>query len=113
MENADTGYQNGIDAHLDWAASQFQNEHWQVGLAGYAYGQLTEDDRPDGLDGFRSGIAAIGPQIGYSFTVKGQPAYANLRGYWECAAKNRVEGTAVFATLSVPIGRVASNASTN
>ena len=105
LENGDTDYQNGIDVHLDWAASQFLNAHWQVGVAGYAYGQLTDDSGPDVPDGFRSSIAAIGPQIGYSFSYRGQPAYANLRGYWEFAATNRVEGTAVFATLSLPLGR--------
>ena len=45
FENDDTGYTNGIDTHLDWAASQFLNEHWQVGLVGYAYGQLTRRTR--------------------------------------------------------------------
>lgn len=105
MENDDTGYQNGIDTHLDWAVSQFLNEHWQVGLVGYAYGQLTGDSSPiPAQNGLKSSVAAIGPEIGYSFMVNGQPAYANLRGYWEFAGKNRVEGAAVFATLSIPLG---------
>ena len=38
------------------------------------------------------------------FTIGGQPAYANLRGYWEFEANNRVEGYAMFATLVVPLG---------
>jgi hypothetical protein len=106
LENTDTDYTNGIDAHLDWAASQFLNEHWQVGLVGYLYGQLTGDAGPLPFnDGLKSSVASIGPEIGYAFTVNGQPAYANLRGYWEFAATNRVEGTAVFATLSIPLGR--------
>ena len=105
MENQDTGYQNGVDTHLDWAASQFLNEHWQVGLVGYAYGQLTGDSIPlKAANGLKSSVAAIGPQIGYAFTVNGQSAYANLRGYWEFAATNRVKGAAVFGTLSIPLG---------
>ncbi|AML53413.1 hypothetical protein RC74_21060 [Falsihalocynthiibacter arcticus] len=76
---------------------------------GYVYGQLTGDSGPSVRDdGLKSSVAAIGPQIGYSFTVNGQAAYANLRGYKEFAAENRVEGTAVFATLSIPLGRKAS-----
>lgn len=106
FENKDTGYQNGIDTHLDWAVSQFLNEHWQLGLVGYAYGQLTDDSGPrPAQNGLKSRVAAIGPEIGYSFTVNGQPAYASLRGYWEFSAENRVEGTAMFATLSIPLGR--------
>ncbi|MEY8098779.1 transporter [Falsihalocynthiibacter sp. S25ZX9] len=109
LENSDTGYRNGIDAHLDWSASRFLNENWQVGLVGYVYGQLTGDTGPQPANnGLKSSGAAIGPQIGYSFTVNGQAAYANLRGYKEFAAENRVEGTAVFATLSIPLGRKAS-----
>ena len=42
--------------------------------------------------------------------MKGQPAYANLRGYWEFAAKNRLEGTAIFATLSIPLDAKKPNA---
>jgi hypothetical protein len=36
-------YQNGIDSHLDWAASQFVSKNVQIGLAGYFYQQLTGD----------------------------------------------------------------------
>lgn len=105
MENQETNYQNGIDMHIDWAASQFLDEHWQVGVVGYAYNQLTNDSGSGNHVGaFKSSVAAIGPQIGYAFTVNGQPAYANLRVYWEFGAVNRVEGGAIFATLSVPLG---------
>ena len=43
FENPDTDYQNGMDSHLDWGASQFLSEHWHVGLVGYVYQQLTGD----------------------------------------------------------------------
>jgi hypothetical protein len=36
MNNA-TQYQNGVDMHLDWGASQFLTKQWQVGLVGYLY----------------------------------------------------------------------------
>lgn len=105
LENPDTNYQNGIDIHLDWAASQMLNDHWQLGLVGYAYGQLSGDSSPNAAtNGMKSSVLSIGPQIGYMFTVNGKPAYANLRAYWEFDASNRLEGTAVFATLSIPLG---------
>ena len=37
------------------------------------------------------------------FTIGGLPAYANLRGYWEFWAENRLEGYAVFATVVIPL----------
>ena len=104
-KNSSTQYQNGIDSHLDWGASQFLSANWQVGVAGYVYYQLTGDSGSGAkLGPFKSKVAAIGPQLGYAFTIGGMPAYANLRGYWEFEAKNRVEGYAVFATLVIPLG---------
>ena len=41
--NPDTQYQNGIDAHIDWAASKFLSPQFHVGVAGYLYQQLTGD----------------------------------------------------------------------
>lgn len=105
-ENQDTQYQNGIDSHLDWAASQFLSAHWQVGVAGYLYYQLTGDSGAGArLGPFKSRVAAVGPEIGYVFSIGGLPAYANLRGYWEFEARNRLEGYAVFLNLALPLGR--------
>lgn len=104
-ENKDTNYQNGIDSHLDWAASQFLSANWEVGVAGYVYYQLTGDSGSgDKVGAFKSRVAAVGPEVGYAFKFNGQPAYFNLRGYWEFWAQNRVEGYALFATLSIPLG---------
>ena len=43
FENVHTNYQNGIDMHLDWGASQFLTKQWQVGVVGYWYNQLSCD----------------------------------------------------------------------
>ena len=32
-ENSDTAYKNGVDSHVDWSASQFVSEQWQLGIA--------------------------------------------------------------------------------
>lgn len=105
FENTSTNYKNGIDSHLDWAASQFLSANWEVGLAGYVYYQLTGDSGAGAkLGPFKSRVAAIGPEVGYAFAVGGQPTYFNLRGYREFWAENRLEGYAVFATLTIPLG---------
>jgi len=106
-ENTHTNYKNGVDSHLDWAVSQFLSENWQVGVAGYVYYQLTGDSgRGDRVGAFKSRIAAVGPEVGYAFKYNGQAAYFNIRGYKEFWAQNRVEGYAIFATLSIPLGSV-------
>lgn len=104
FENTDTQYQNGIDFHLDWGASQFLSEHVHVGLVGYWYQQLT-GDRGAGatLGDFKSRVAAIGPQAGYFFKVGEQDWYLNLKGYWEFAAQNRPSGWNVWLSLAIPL----------
>jgi len=104
-ENWHTDYKNGVDSHLDWAASRFVTPNWEIGVAGYIYYQLTGDSGSGAVLGpFKSRVAALGPEIGYQFMVGGQQWYANLRAYWEFWARNRYEGTAIFATLNIPFG---------
>lgn len=52
FKNQDTQYQNGIDFHFDWGASQFLSKQVFVGLVGYAYQQVTNDfvNRPSWVE---------------------------------------------------------------
>jgi len=103
--NTRTNYQSGVDSHLDWDVSQFLSQNWQVGIVGYVYYQLTADSGSgDHVGSFKSRVASIGPEVGYAFSAGGLQWYANLRGYWEFWAENRIEGYALFATLSIPLG---------
>ena len=103
--NTSTNVQSGVDSHLDWDVSQFLSQNWQVGIVGYVYYQLTADTGSgDHVGSFKSRVASVGPLVGYSFTLGSLQWYANLRGYWEFWAQNRLEGHAVFATLSIPLG---------
>ena len=113
FENGSTNYTNGVDLHLDWAASQFLNQQWHVGVVGYVYEQVSPDRYPTSglvdaarervLGSFESGVASVGPEVGYFFPLGKKQVYLNLRGYWELWAQNRVKGEAVFATLSLPL----------
>lgn len=106
FETPSTRYRNGIDLHVDWAASQMLSAQWQVGLVGYGYGQATGDGGSgDRVGPFRSAVVAVGPQIGYFFTVDKRQWYTNLRYYRELWARNRVRGDAVYLTLNMPLGR--------
>jgi hypothetical protein len=104
FENPDTNYQNGVNAHLDWGASQFLSERVHVGLVGYFYDQLTGDSGSGAVLGdFKSRVAAIGPQVGYLFKVKDRQWYANLKGYWEFDAEHRTEGWSIWLTVVIPL----------
>jgi hypothetical protein len=98
--NPSTGYQNGIDWHLDWGASQFLTKQIQVGLVGYVYRQLTADRGELPILGpFESQVVGIGPQIGYIFPVAGMQGYLNLKGYGEFDGDNRPHGWNTWLTL--------------
>jgi len=113
FENPDTNYTSGIDAHLDWDVSRTLSDGWLLGLAGYVYYQLSADRYPTAgapgalqaqvLGDFKSRVAGIGPELGYTFDVNGTQGNLNVRGYWEFRAQNRPEGYALFATLDIPI----------
>ena len=95
-------YQNGIDAHLDWAASQFISKSVLVGVAGYYFQQLTDDHGPGAtLGGFRGMAVGIGPQIGFLFPVGDYQGYLNLKGYKDLEVENRPQGWSAWVTFAI------------
>ncbi len=101
LVNPSTGYQNGIDWHLDWGASQFLTKTFQVGAVGYFYDQLTPDSGClPALCPFESRTVGIGPQVGVIFPGKSVQTYVNLKGYWDIATQDRASGASVWLTLS-------------
>ena len=102
--NGDTDYRNGIDSHIDWAASQFLNEQTHVGVVGYIYQQLSGDSGAGArLGSFKSRVFGIGPQFGYFFPFGKEEGYVNLKGYWEFGAENRAEGWNLWLSLALPL----------
>jgi len=103
FENTALQYQNGIDFHVDWAASQFVSKNVMVGLGGYYFQQLTGDSGLGAkLGDFKGRVLGIGPQIGFIFPVfEGYQGYLNLKGYKDFAAENRPEGWTAWVTFAV------------
>jgi hypothetical protein len=102
FKNTFTQYQNGIDFHFDWGASHFFQKQFQVGLVGYYFQQVTDDfGAPAALDGFRSRVAGVGPQVGFLFPMGNMQGYVNLKGYKEFAAQNRPEGWNAWLTFAI------------
>ncbi|MFB9268552.1 transporter [Bradyrhizobium erythrophlei] len=102
FKNTATDYQNGIDFHLDWAASQFVSKQLFIGAVGYAYEQVTGDSGSGAkLGAFRSRVEAIGPQIGYVFPVGTMQGVLNAKGYWEFDAENRAKGWNTWLTFAI------------
>jgi hypothetical protein len=96
-------YQNGIDLHVDWAASQFVSKNIHVGVAGYFFQQLTDDSGPGAkLGGFRGRAIGIGPQIGFIIPLsEGYQGYLNVRGYKDLDVENRPNTWTAWVTFAV------------
>ena len=103
FENEHTNYQNGVDMHFDWGASQFLTKQRQIGLVGYVYQQISCDSGSGNRVGcFESRVIGIGPQIGYILPARRKhQGYLNLKGYKEFAAEHRPEGWNVWLTFVI------------
>jgi hypothetical protein len=100
--NPQTGYQSGLDGHIDFGTSYSFNDSLYVGAVAYIYNQVSPDTGGSArLGDFRSRVAGAGPQIGWSFAGAGLAFDVNLRGYKEFAAQNRPEGWNAYLTLSI------------
>jgi hypothetical protein len=112
--NPSVDYQNGIDFHVDWAASKYLSKQLFVGVVGYAYQQLTGDSGSGArLGPFKSRVFGVGPQIGLIMPI-GQEysAYMNFKGYKEFGHENRPEGWNLWLTLSISPAAPESSSST-
>jgi hypothetical protein len=100
--NQSTQYQNGVDMHLDWGASQFLSKQVFVGLVGYVYKEIGCDSGSGNHVGcFQSQVASIGPQIGFIFPVGDMQGYLNLKGYKEFAGEHRPDGWNTWVTFVI------------
>ena len=101
--NTATQYQNGVDLHFDWGASQFLTKQVQVGLVGYAYKDIGCDSGSgDHVGCFQSQVFGIGPQFGYVFPLsQGLQGYINLKAYAEFSGSDRPSGWNTWLTFAI------------
>ncbi|CAD5108419.1 SphA family protein [Zestomonas carbonaria] len=105
--NPHTDYRSGNEFHLEWAAEQHFGRHFSAGLLGYHYRQLTDDSgRGANLGPFKGRARAFGVTAAWHFEVDRQPWSLRLKNYKEQSTENRLEGTATFITLSVPLSPI-------
>lgn len=102
-ENPVTNYKTGNEFHFEWAAVQHINEKFDIGLIGYYYQQLSGDSGEGAARPFKGRVASVGATIGWNFEVNKLPVSTRIKYFHEFAAENRVEGDAVFLTVSVPL----------
>jgi hypothetical protein len=102
LTNTHTNYQNGVDFHLDWGASQYLSKQLFIGVVGYLFDQVSPDSGSgDRVGSFESRVVGIGPQIGYLFPLGDMQGYLNLKGYGEFDAQHRASGFNAWLTFAI------------
>jgi hypothetical protein len=101
MSNVQTQYQNGVDMHFDWGASQFLTKQFLVGLVGYTYNEIGCDSGSgDRVGCFQSRVFGVGPQVGFIIPIsKTTQGYLNFKGYKEFDNANRPDGWNAWVTF--------------
>jgi len=106
-ENRATQYRTGNEFHLDWTAAQYLSEHLALGVTGYWYEQVSEDDGlfPSGLDAhdFHASGAGIGPIFLYETKIGGRTW--DFIGKWisDVHSRNRFNGDVVMFSIGVQL----------
>ena len=101
--NPNTQYQNGVDMHLDWGASQFLTKQFFVGAVGYVYKEIGCDSGSgDRVGCFQSQVVGVGPQVGFIIPLGTTwQGYLNLKSYFEFADHARPDGWNAWATFTI------------
>ncbi|KUM43282.1 hypothetical protein AR540_05935 [Pseudomonas sp. EpS/L25] len=97
--NPATDYRSGVEYRHEFAVGQHVGD-WTLGLGGYYYRQLSDDDAPGLTRGNRARVVALGPAVSFFQPNSGLPAIW-LHAYKEFDARNRAEGYTVALKLGV------------
>jgi hypothetical protein len=99
--NTVTNYQSGAELHFEWALNQHFPFGLAAGIGGYFLQQVTGDSGPgDYFGAYKGRVAAIGPLLSYTVKVDAQQLTVSGRWFHEFAARNRVQGDSIFASLA-------------
>ena len=104
QKNPDTEYKSGNEFHIDLAAIQHFSEKFYLGLAAYAYQQLTPDSGSGATSAYKGRVYAAGPIVGGVIPLGAkQQLFVNARYYVESGAQNRLEGSTFFLTATIKL----------
>jgi len=101
FENPDTDYLSGQELSFDYNLGYFVARDWEVGVSGYAYKQLTDDERNGRTfgDGNRGQAVAFGPALRWH--PHGKNYGITLKWQHEELVENRASGERFFIQAAV------------
>jgi hypothetical protein len=104
-ENTATDYESGREFHTEWAVMKSLTPQFSLGVTGYHYEQLSEDQGAGArLGSFEGRATAIGAAASYNFSTEEHVITVRLNALHEFRTRNRFSGTPIF--LSIIVGRL-------
>lgn len=102
QKNSATDYKTGNELHFDLSVIQHFSERFYLGVAGYAYQQLTADSGSGATSAYKGRVYAAGPIMGGIIPLGDkQKLFINARYYQESKVENRLKGDTFFLTGTV------------
>jgi hypothetical protein len=100
--NTVTHYRSGDEAHLELGVGQRLSPHWEVGLAGYVYRQVSADSGSGALLGTLKGrVDGAGPALNYATRLGSHAFIFTARYYKEFDAKRHFQGDLALASATL------------
>lgn len=100
--NTTTRYLSGNELHLELGVGQRLTPHFEAGLAGYVYRQVTADSGTGAFFGTLKGrVSGAGPALNYSGKLGGYGFILAARYYHEFDAKRHFRGDLALASATL------------
>lgn len=97
-----THYRSGNEAHIELAVGKRLSAHWVVGVAGYAYRQVTADTGSGAnLGNLEGRVLGAGPAANYGTRFGTHALAVGLRYYKEFDANDHFHGDVVIASATL------------
>jgi hypothetical protein len=101
LENPDTNYLSGQELSIDYNVAYSIARDWQIGVSGYAYKQITDDE----INDLRVGDGNRGQAVGFGPALRWHPHGKNfgitLKWQHEELIENRTKGERFFIQAMV------------
>lgn len=99
-----TKYHSGDEFHFEGAAEKSFSPKFSAGVLGYYFTQISGDSGTGArLGAFKGEVAGLGVTAATNIVMGRSPATFRLRATKEFGARNRLEGTSVLLSLTLPL----------
>lgn len=99
-----TDYNSGNEVHIEGSVERKLTQQFSAGLQAYHLQQISGDSGEGAkLGSFKGRVTGVGPTIAATVLLGKTPVTARLRYFEEFGVRNRLDGRAVFFSITAPL----------